>query len=78
MAEKVSRKIAPEVARLRGKVAMAVTRGRRDEEIQYRAELKAAVLAERIRETVASWPPLTPAMRAQLAALLAPVAGGAE
>ncbi|WP_394613130.1 hypothetical protein JNUCC0626_24625 [Lentzea sp. JNUCC 0626] len=78
MAEKVSRKIAPEVVRLRGKVGMAVTRGRRDEEIQYRAELKAAVLAERIRETVESWPPLTPAMRTQLAALLAPVAGGAE
>lgn len=78
MAEKVGRKIAPEVVRLRGKVGMAVTRGRRDEEIQYRAELKAAVLAQRIQETVDSWPPLTPAMRTRLAALLAPVAGGAE
>ncbi|ROP40704.1 hypothetical protein [Saccharothrix texasensis] len=72
------RGISPELASLRGKVAMAVTRGRRDEEIQYRQELKAALLEQRIQETVASWPPLTPAMRTKLAALLAPVAGGAE
>lgn len=78
MADKLGRKVAPEVARLRGKVGMAVIQGRRDEEIQYRQELKAALLEQRIQETVASWPPLTPAMRTKLAALLAPVAGGAE
>ncbi|MEU3649794.1 hypothetical protein AB0E59_40935 [Lentzea sp. NPDC034063] len=77
MEDRLGRVTAPDVARLRGKVGMAVTRGRRDEEIQYRAELKTALLAQRIKETVESWPPLTPEQHTQLAALLAPVAGGA-
>ncbi|QUF07173.1 hypothetical protein KCV87_14700 [Actinosynnema pretiosum subsp. pretiosum] len=78
MDKKLVRNVEPEMARLRGKVGMAVKHGRRDEEAQYRMELKTAVLEQRIRETVDTWPPLSPAMRTRLAALLAPVAGGAE
>jgi hypothetical protein len=36
-----------------------------------RAELKAAALRDQIRRDVASWPPLTAAVRAELALLLA-------
>jgi hypothetical protein len=37
-----------------------------------RADLKAAGLQARIREAVATWPPLTPETRAELALLLSP------
>lgn len=68
--EKVRRKIAPEVVRLRGQVGMAVARGRPDEELQYRTELKALLLEQRIKEALTTSPPLPESTRAKLAALL--------
>lgn len=68
--DRLGRRTATEVLRLRGKVGMAVTQGRPDEEARYRQELKAAVLEDRIREALTSEPPLTTEQREKLAALL--------
>lgn len=70
MADKLGRKVAPELAKLRAKVGSAAMRGNREQEIQYRQELKAAVLEQRIREALATDPPLTDAQRAKLVTLL--------
>jgi len=66
--------VASSKAKLAGLVAHrdpadpAVTEARRD--------LKYAVAEDRIRETIDSWPPLTPEQRDKLAALLTDPAGG--
>lgn len=44
--------------------------------IDARRQLRAASLADRIREDVAKWPPLTDEQRDRLAALLRPADGG--
>lgn len=65
--------IHPEVAKIRATIAVKERDGH-DTSV-LRRDLRAAMLAKRIKETVDAAPPLTDEQRQQLAALLAP--GGA-
>lgn len=66
-----ARRVDPEVAHQKARVAALTMRGADPERIeQARAELKRAGLTERIKRDVASWPPLSADVRAELAILL--------
>ena len=66
-----SRNVPPQVARARSSLGRQIQLDAPTEAIQAaRAELKAAGLEARIRRDVESWPPLSDAVRAELAVLL--------
>ena len=70
--------MAEAFADLRGRVGGLIARGADPRKIDAaRAELKTAVLTQHIREAVASWPPLTDQVRAELALLLTGADGDA-
>ena len=72
----VPRRVDPEVAHRKARVAGLVKVGADPERIaEARAALKAAGLEARIRRDVTAWPPLSPAVRADLAVLLLRAAG---
>jgi hypothetical protein len=70
----LSSKVPRRVAQLRATLANHTRNGRPVTDL--RRELRAEVLAEKIKAAVAEWPEFTDSQRSRLAALLAP--GGAE
>lgn len=72
------RKIDPQVAHLRAKVAVYKRDGRQDDLHQAQRDLCAARLEQAIRKAVEAAPPLTPEQRMRLAAILKPVPAGGE
>jgi hypothetical protein len=72
-----TRRVNPEVAHQKARVAGLSKVGADPERItEARAALKAAGLQARIKRDVDSWPPLSEAVRADLAILLFSPAGG--
>jgi len=73
----VARTFSPEFTHHRARVA-SLSRDRKPDDpelVSARQSHKAAALTDRIREVVASWPPLTDDQKRRLAALFAPIGG---
>jgi hypothetical protein len=68
----------PDWRHSRGRIA-ALSRSRSADDpelLAARRDLRAARLADHVREAVAGWPPLSDKQRSEIAALLRPTGGG--